>query len=173
MELVANWGVRPVFITSTFQDMQAERCWLWDFVFPAIEDRLRRRRRHLEWIDLRLGAGNAQAETEAEREAQVLKVCLDEVRRGRPFLIALIGDRYDWVPPGKRGSRTTSRAAASPSLRSTSASSATRTSAAAACSSYAMRCPTMRWAGTPPATPTPMPPTPTRALATASTGSTS
>jgi hypothetical protein len=102
MELVANWRARPVFITSTFQDMQAERDWLWDFVFPAIEERLRRRRRHLEWIDLRLGAGNAQAETEAEREAQVLKVCLDEVRRSRPFLIALIGDRYGWVPPRDR-----------------------------------------------------------------------
>src|SRR5207244_3104850 len=77
MELVANWSARPVFITSTFQDMQAERDWLWDFVFPAIEERLRRHRRHLEWIDLRLGAGEAHTETEAEREAQVLKVCLD------------------------------------------------------------------------------------------------
>lgn len=47
MELVANWGARPVFITSTFQDMQAERDWLWDFVFPAIEERLRSRRRWL------------------------------------------------------------------------------------------------------------------------------
>jgi hypothetical protein len=64
MELVPNWGARPVFITSTFQDMQAERDWLWDFVRLAIEDRLRARRRHLEWIDLRLGAGAAQAETE-------------------------------------------------------------------------------------------------------------
>jgi hypothetical protein len=102
METVANWGVRPVFITSTFQDMQAERDWLWDFVAPAIEARLRAHRRHLEWIDLRLGAGAAEAETEAEREAQVLKVCLEEVRRSRPFLIALIGDRYGWVPPQDR-----------------------------------------------------------------------
>jgi hypothetical protein len=53
---------------------------------------LRRHRRHLEWIYLRLGAGAAQAETEAELEVQVLKVCLEEVRRSRPFLIALIGD---------------------------------------------------------------------------------
>lgn len=82
--------------------MQAERDWLWDFVRPAIEDLLRARRRHLEWIDLRLGAGAAQAQTEAEREAQVLKVCLEEVRRSRPFLIALIGDRYGWVPPRDR-----------------------------------------------------------------------
>lgn len=102
METVANWGVRPVFITSTFQDMQAERDWLWDFVRPALEARLRARRRHLEWIDLRLGADTAQGATEAAREAQVLKVCLDEVRRSRPFLIALIGDRYGWVPPHDR-----------------------------------------------------------------------
>jgi hypothetical protein len=45
---------------------------------------------------------SAQAETEAELEVQVLKVCLEEVRRGRPFLIALIGDRYGRVPPHDR-----------------------------------------------------------------------
>ena len=111
METVANWSVRPVFITSTFQDMQAERDWLWDFVRPAIEDRLRRHRCHLEWIDLRLGAGDARAETEAEREAEVLKVCLDEVRRSRPFLIALIGDRYGWVPPHDRAKAAAEEAA--------------------------------------------------------------
>jgi hypothetical protein len=110
MELVPNWGARPVFITSTFQDMQAERDWVWDFVAPAIADRLRARRRHLEWIDLRLGAGAAQAQTEAEREAQVLKVCLEEVRRSRPFLIALIGDRYGWVPPRDRAEAATREA---------------------------------------------------------------
>ena len=38
--------------------------WLWDFVFAAIEERLRSHRRHLEWIDLRLGSG--QALTQAE-----------------------------------------------------------------------------------------------------------
>jgi hypothetical protein len=98
METVANWGVRPVFITSTFQDMKAERNWLWDIVAPAIETELRRYRRHLEWIDLRLGADATSTETEAEREALVLKVCLDEVKRSRPFLVALIGDRYGWIP---------------------------------------------------------------------------
>jgi hypothetical protein len=102
MDLVANWAARPVFVTSTFQDMQAERDWLWNFVAPAVEALLHRHRRHLEWIDLRLGAGAAETATEAEREAQVLKVCLDEVRRSRPFLVALIGDRYGWVPPRER-----------------------------------------------------------------------
>jgi hypothetical protein len=57
------WRIGPVFFTSTFQDMQAERdSLLWNFVFPAIEDQLRCRR-HLEWIDLRLGTGERHAET--------------------------------------------------------------------------------------------------------------
>jgi tetratricopeptide (TPR) repeat protein len=97
MELVAAWSARPVFITSTFQDMQAERDVLRNFVFPALEEKLRARRQHLEWVDLRVGVPIAGETDEAKRELQVLKVCLDEVRRTRPFLVALIGDRYGWV----------------------------------------------------------------------------
>ena len=47
------WSARPVFITSTFRDMQAERDHLRDHVFPVLEERLRERRRYLEPIDLR------------------------------------------------------------------------------------------------------------------------
>ena len=96
------WKSRPVFITSTFQDMQAERDHLRKFVFPAPEEWLLTKRRHLEWIDLRVGVASASAENEEARELMVLKVCLDEVKRSRPFLIALIGDRYGWVPPKER-----------------------------------------------------------------------
>ena len=110
MDRVANWIARPVFIASTFQDMQAERNWLWERVAPAIEERLRQRRRHLEWIDLRLGADSAEDVDEATREAMVLKVCLEEVRRSRPFLIALIGDRYGWVPPAHRAAAAAAEA---------------------------------------------------------------
>ncbi len=31
-----------------------------------------------------------------------MKVCLAEVRRCRPFLIVMLGDRYGWVPPADR-----------------------------------------------------------------------
>jgi hypothetical protein len=42
-------------------------------------------------------------ETHVEaRELQVLKVCLAEVRRCRPFLIVLLGDCYGWIPPADR-----------------------------------------------------------------------
>ena len=96
------WKSRPVFITSTFQDMQDERDYLRRFVFPSLEEWLRTKRRHLEWIDLRVGVATAGAGEEEARELQVLKVCLEEVKRSRPFLIGLIGDRYGWVPPRER-----------------------------------------------------------------------
>jgi tetratricopeptide (TPR) repeat protein len=96
------WRARPVFTSSTFVDMQAERDHLRDFVFPELEERLRARRHHLEWVDLRLGIATASESNEAVRELKVLKVCLAEVRRCRPFLIVLLGDRYGWVPPEDR-----------------------------------------------------------------------
>ncbi len=101
MERTAVWKSRPVFVTSTFQDMQAERDYLRSHVFPSLEEWLIEKRRHLEWIDLRVGVASA-AVKEEERELHVLKVCLAEVERSRPFLIALIGDRYGWVPPRER-----------------------------------------------------------------------
>ena len=98
----ALWHTRPVFISPTFRDMQAERDWLRTHVFPRLEEKLRKRRHHLEPIDLRIGVETAQADTEEARELLVLKVCLDEIKRSRPFLLVLLGDRYGWVPPEDR-----------------------------------------------------------------------
>jgi hypothetical protein len=96
------WQPQPIFVSSTFADMQAERDHLRTHVFPALEERLRSRRRHLEWVDLRLGVVAASYHEAEMRELQVLKVCLGEVQRCRPFLIVLLGDRYGWVPPPER-----------------------------------------------------------------------
>jgi hypothetical protein len=82
--------------------MQAERDHLRNYVFPELEERLRVRRQHLEWIDLRVGVPTASQADHGKRELQVLKVCLAEVRRCRPFLIALIGGRYGTVLPTDR-----------------------------------------------------------------------
>ena len=43
-----SWKTRPVFISSTFQDMQAERDYLNDHVFPELKERLLERFHHLE-----------------------------------------------------------------------------------------------------------------------------
>jgi tetratricopeptide (TPR) repeat protein len=96
------WQSRPIFISSTFVDMQAERDYLRTRVFPELEERLRARRYDLEWVDLRVGVATASERDERVRELHVLKVCLDEVRRCRPFLIVLLGDRYGWIPPQER-----------------------------------------------------------------------
>jgi len=98
----AAWRARPVFISSTFRDMHAERDYLRSHVFPRLEEALRARRHFLEPIDLRLGVETAQEGTDEARELLVLKVCLDEIERSRPFMIVLLGDRYGWVPPEER-----------------------------------------------------------------------
>lgn len=98
----AVWRSRPVFITSTFRDMHAERDWLRTRVFPALEERLRQRLHHLDIVDLRWGVDSTTAEQEAARELIVLTVCLGEIERSRPFLIGLLGDRYGWIPPSDR-----------------------------------------------------------------------
>ena len=104
------WRSRPIFITSTFRDMQAERDYLRDKVFPVLEERLRARRHHLEPIDLRWGVETVSVDEQHAKELLVLKVCLAEIQRSRPFLIALLGDRYGWVPPAERMEAATQEA---------------------------------------------------------------
>jgi tetratricopeptide (TPR) repeat protein len=97
-----GWLSRPIFITSTFRDLQAERDWLGQRVFPELQERLRGRRVVIEPIDLRLGVDTAAIADEGQRELQVLQVSLAEIARSRPFLIGLIGERYGWIPPAER-----------------------------------------------------------------------
>ena len=96
------WRQRPIFISSTFRDMHAERDWLRTHVFPHLEEELRKRKHYLEAIDLRIGVDTAHVDTEEARELLVLKVCLNEIKRSRPFLLVLLGDRYGWTPPANR-----------------------------------------------------------------------
>jgi tetratricopeptide (TPR) repeat protein len=103
--LAAIWRSRPVFVTSTFRDMHAERDWLRSRVFPALEERLKARFHYLETIDLRWGVDSASGELEDDRELAVLSVCLNEIERSRPFLIGLLGDRYGWRPSPARITR--------------------------------------------------------------------
>jgi len=96
------WKSRPVFISSTFLDMHAERDHMQNHVFPVLEERLKERFHHLEPIDLRWGVETRSADERQAKELLVLKVCLAEIGRSRPFLIVLLGDRYGWTPPAER-----------------------------------------------------------------------
>lgn len=94
-----NWQDVPVFISSTFLDMQPERDYLRDVVFPQLEESLRPMLIRPIPVDLRWGISPNNSEEKRKKQLDVLSVCLQEVERCLPFFIALLGDRYGWIPP--------------------------------------------------------------------------
>ena len=82
-----------LFISSTFQDLQAERDVLVKRVFPALRAHCEARGVNWGEIDLRWGITVAEAD-----EGRVLPICLDEIDECRPFFMAILGHRYGWVP---------------------------------------------------------------------------
>ncbi len=102
-----TWRNVALFVSSTFRDMHAERDHLAQVVFPELEERMRARRLSLEPIDLRWGVETASIAGEAEKELAVLRACLEEIERSRPFQIVLLGQRYGWVPSRERLEATT------------------------------------------------------------------
>lgn len=83
-----------VFISSTFRDLQQEREYLVKKIFPEIRTLCREQGVFFTEVDLRWGL------TEEEGTlGRILRTCLEEVDRCRPYLIGLCGDRYGWVPP--------------------------------------------------------------------------
>ena len=82
-----------IFISSTFRDLQEEREHLVKKIFPEIRALCRERGVTFTEVDLRWGI----TEEEAEREG-VIRICLDEIDRCRPFFIGILGERYGWTP---------------------------------------------------------------------------
>lgn len=79
-----------VFISSTFQDLEIERSYLVQKVFPEI-------RAHLNGItvsevDLRWGITD-----EESREKRVVDLCLQYLYESKPYFIGIIGRRYGSV----------------------------------------------------------------------------
>ena len=103
--MIDSWRTIPVFVSSTFKDMQAERDYLNSFLLHELNEEFAVYQIDFKIIDLRWGVDTYNMD-ENEREAQVLKVCLDAISNNRPFFIALLGDRYGWIPPAKRWNNT-------------------------------------------------------------------
>jgi hypothetical protein len=82
-----------VFVSSTFRDMHAEREELIKRAFPQLRKLCEERGVTWGEVDLRWGITDEQA-----AEGQVLPICLEEIRRCRPYFIGLLGERYGWVP---------------------------------------------------------------------------
>lgn len=86
-----------IFVSSTFQDMQQERDVLQNSVLPRIKELAKQYGKNIDLCDLRWGV-NSIGLSEAESATKVLQVCFDEIDNARPFFVAILGDRYGWIP---------------------------------------------------------------------------
>lgn len=95
------WQNMPVFIGSTFRDLDDERDLLTRIVIPVVNARLREQgfNASVYPVDLRWGVDAEDHLDPQDRQRQILSICVSEVRRCRPLFIGLLGDRYGWVPP--------------------------------------------------------------------------
>jgi len=82
-----------VFISSTFRDLQEEREHLVKKIFPEIRSLCRARGITFTEVDLRWGLTDEQLAL-----GQVIRTCLEEVDKCRPYFIGITGDRYGFVP---------------------------------------------------------------------------
>ena len=87
-----------VFVSSTFEDMRAEREALHAGVFPSVTEYCAARGARFQAIDLRWGISDGDS-----RARQTMRICLDEMRRAcdlspQLYLLVLLGNRYGWRP---------------------------------------------------------------------------
>lgn len=88
-----NWQTVSIFISSTFKDMHSERDILVKKVFPELREKLLPYRIKLVDIDLRWGITEEQSEND-----KTIEFCLDSIEGCRPFFLAMLGERYGWIP---------------------------------------------------------------------------
>lgn len=98
-----TWKTVYIFISSTFNDMHAERDFLVKSVFPRLSEWCSDRKLRLVDIDLRWGV----TEQDAEQNKNVVKVCLDRIDDCRPFFLCFLGQRRGWVPEEEHISKET------------------------------------------------------------------
>ena len=87
-----------VFVSSTFEDLKAERDALQRHVFPRLRKLCEANNARFQAIDLRWGVRD-----EAALDQQTLEICLREIERCqqtgiKPNFIVLLGERYGWRP---------------------------------------------------------------------------
>ncbi|MDR1883640.1 MAG: DUF4062 domain-containing protein [Prevotella sp.] len=100
-----KWENVYIFISSTFNDMHAERDYLVKYVFPELAEWCEARKLRLRDIDLRWGVTSADSEAN-----NTVKVCLENIDACRPFFLCFLGQRRGWTPDmteGKEVSRET------------------------------------------------------------------
>jgi WD40 repeat protein len=88
-----KWEKVTIFISSTFNDMHAERDYLIKDVFPELREWCEERKIHLVDVDLRWGV----TEEDANAKNTVL-ACLHNIDESRPFFLCFLGQRRGWQP---------------------------------------------------------------------------
>ena len=88
-----KWNEVKIFISSTFNDMHAERDYLITEVFPELNEWCEKRKIRLSDIDLRWGVTKEDSES-----GNTIKACLDCIDECRPFFLCFLGQRRGWVP---------------------------------------------------------------------------
>jgi hypothetical protein len=91
MTPVTNGQIR-IFISSTFLDMQEERKYLVEKLFPSLRRYCAERDVNVQEVDLRWGITS-----EDSRQGRVVDMCLTAIKKTQ-FFIGLLGGRYGWVP---------------------------------------------------------------------------
>ena len=94
-----EWKNAIVFISSTFNDMHAERDYLIKEVFPELTEWCEDRKIRLTDIDLRWGVTE-----EESNNSQTIETCLRHVDKSRPFFLCFLGQRRGWIPDFNNGS---------------------------------------------------------------------
>ena len=93
IQMSLSWKAVSVFVSSTFNDMHAERDYLVKRVFPELREWCEHRKLRLIDIDLRWGITEADS-----KNKNVVKVCLNRIDDCRPFFLCFLGQRRGWVP---------------------------------------------------------------------------
>ena len=92
MSNIENRHIR-VFVSSTFRDMQEEREYLREKVYPELRVEFARRYVDLTFIDLTWGVTEEQS-----KSGQTMEICLRQIEMSRPFFIGILGSLYGTVP---------------------------------------------------------------------------
>ena len=80
-----------VFVSSTFRDMQEEREYLREKVYPELRVEFARRYVDLTFIDLTWGVTEEQS-----KSGQTMEICLRQIEKSRPFFIGILGWQLLW-----------------------------------------------------------------------------
>ena len=94
---MANSKTFRLFLSSTFNDMRAERDKLQAEIFPKLRRYCEERGFSFQPIDLRWGVSS-----EAGYDQKTMQICIDEVDRCKqalnPHFAIMLGERYGWNP---------------------------------------------------------------------------